>query len=123
MLRRLSLLALAVVCAACATFPEGAYYPSARDQHAKALASSLHRAALAADDDPKRYTFAMIRTRDIAAYTNDDATFYFTDGLARLPTPSLDALVAQQVAHEILGHMGGAARSPSRCRPDSPSSA
>lgn len=106
MLRRLGLSALVVVCAACATFPEGAYYPSARDQHATALARSLHRAALAADDDPKRYTFAMIHTRDIAAYTTDDATFYFTDGLARLPMPSLDALVAQQVAHEVLGHLG-----------------
>ena len=109
MFRRLRLpclLALAVVCAACATFPEDAYYPSARDPHAKAIARSLHRAALAADDDPKRYTFAMLRTRDIAAYTTDDATFYFTDGLARLPEPTIDALVAQQVAHETLGHMG-----------------
>jgi len=106
MLGRLGLLALAIACAACTTFPEGAYYPSARDQYATAAARSLHRAALAADDDPKRYTFAMIHTRDVAAYTTDDATFYFTDGLARLPAPSLDALVAQQVAHETLGHIG-----------------
>lgn len=103
---RLGLLVVVIVCGACATFPEGAYYPSARDPHAAALARSLHRAAMAADDDPKRYTFAMIHTRDIAAYTTDDASFYFTDGLARLPAPSLDALVAQQVAHEILGHVG-----------------
>ncbi len=106
MLGRLHLLALTIACAACTTFPEGAYYPSARDHHATAVARSLHRAALAADDDPKRYTFAMIHTRDVAAYTTDDASFYFTDGLARLPGPSLDALVAQQVAHEILGHIG-----------------
>lgn len=106
MLGRLPLLALVIACAACTTFPDGAYYPSARDPHAVAVARSLHRAALAADDDPKRYTFAMIHTRDVAAYTTDDASFYFTDGLARLPGPSLDALVAQQVAHEILGHIG-----------------
>jgi predicted Zn-dependent protease len=103
---RLGVLIVVILCGACATFPEGAYYPSARDPHATALARSLHRAAMAADDDPKRYTFAMIHTRDIAAYTMDDASFYFTDGLARLPAPSLDALVAQQVAHEVLGHVG-----------------
>ena len=105
-LGRLPLLALVIAGAACTTFPDGAYYPSARDPHAAAVARSLHRAALAADDDPKRYTFAMIHTRDVAAYTTDDASFYFTDGLARLPAPSLDGLVAQQVAHEILGHIG-----------------
>jgi Zn-dependent protease with chaperone function len=63
-------------------------------------------AARAAGDDPARYSFAMLRSRHIGAYHTDDAIFYFSDGLARQPAAHVDALVAHEVAHEILGHAG-----------------
>src|SRR5262249_54844219 len=34
------------------------------------------------------------------------ATFYFSDGFAKMPTPVLDAMVAHEVAHEVLDHVG-----------------
>jgi len=62
--------------------------------------------AAAAGDDPARYSFAMIATGDVSAFTAEDATFYFSEGLARQPAPVVDALVAHEVAHELLGHRG-----------------
>jgi Zn-dependent protease with chaperone function len=70
------------------------------------LARTLYRAAQAAGDEPHRYSFAMIATRAVVAYTADDATLYLSDGLAEQPAHVVDALVAHEVAHEVLGHAG-----------------
>jgi len=70
------------------------------------LAEALWHAAKAASDDPNDYSFAMIRSRHVGAYTVEDATYYFTEGLARQPRSVIDALVAHEVAHEVLGHIG-----------------
>src|SRR2546428_11819381 len=48
----------------------------------------------------------MIRTGKVSAYTVEDATFYFTQGLARQLAKIIDALVAHEVAREVLGHIG-----------------
>ncbi len=90
----------------CAGFPDGAYYPGALDQRTTPVAESLYLAARAAGDDPHRYSFALIRTRDVSALSSDDAVFYFSEGLVRQPRPHVDALVAHEVAHEVLGHAG-----------------
>src|SRR5262249_58409098 len=55
-------------------------------------------------DDPEYYSFAMIETPMVTSFAADNATFYFSDGLARLPQRHVDALVAQKVAHDVLGH-------------------
>jgi Zn-dependent protease with chaperone function len=91
---------------ACATVPDRAYYPDPDDPETRALAEALWRAAKAAGDDPDEYSFAMIRGNDVSAYTVEDATFYFTQGLARQPAKIIDALVAHEIAHEVLGHIG-----------------
>jgi len=106
-MRRVALLALlVVVLTGCATVPDGAYFPD-RSPRATAVANSLYRAARAAGDDPARYSFALIKTRRISAFSGEeDAVFYFSDRLAALPAPHLDALVAREVAHEVLGHAG-----------------
>lgn len=105
-MRRLILLATVLVLTGCASVPDHAYYPSPSDPATKAVAGSLYRAARAASDDPARYSFALIRTRDVSAYTADDATFYFSEGLTMQPPHVLDALIAHEVAHELLGHSG-----------------
>jgi Zn-dependent protease with chaperone function len=48
----------------------------------------------------------MLATAQVRAYTLDDATFYFSEGLARQPAAVVDALVAHEVAHELLDHVG-----------------
>lgn len=110
MLRSLALVALLTLATGCALIPPShpdlAYYPSPRDPAAIRICNTLHRAAQAAGDDPTRYSFALIRTTTVTSFAADDATFYFSDGLARLPQRHVDALVAQKVAHEILGHTG-----------------
>jgi len=88
------------------TVPERAYYPNPAEPETRVLAEALWRAAKAASDDPGEYSFAMIRSNDVSAYTVEDATFYFTQGLARQPAKVIDALVAHEVAHELLGHIG-----------------
>jgi Zn-dependent protease with chaperone function len=100
----LGLLLLAM--GACTTLPERTYYPDPADPETRVLAEALWRAARAASDDPNVYSFAMIRSKHIGAYTVEDATFYFTQGLARQPAEVVDALVAHEVAHELLGHLG-----------------
>lgn len=70
------------------------------------ISHTLHRAAEAAGADPARYSFALIETRAVTAFAAEDATFYFSDGLARQPQRCIDAFVAQKVAHEVLGHAG-----------------
>jgi Zn-dependent protease with chaperone function len=104
--RAILLVLLVVVVAGCATAPDGAYFPDP-SHRTTAVANALYRAAQAAGDDPTRYSFALIRTRDISSFSGEeDATFYFSDGLAALPGAHIDALVAREVAHEVLGHAG-----------------
>ncbi|PYM19823.1 MAG: hypothetical protein DMD78_23490 [Candidatus Rokuibacteriota bacterium] len=91
---------------ACTTVPERAYFPPADRDETRVLATTLYRVASAAGDDPARYSFALIASRDVSAFTAEDATFYFSEGLARQPARVLDALVAHEVAHELLGHRG-----------------
>ena len=90
----------------CAGLPAGTYYPDPRDSNTKRVATTLYRAASAAGDDPKRYSFAFVRTQHPVAYTDEDATFYVSDGLAAMPMPVLEAVIAQAVAHEVLDHVG-----------------
>jgi Zn-dependent protease with chaperone function len=97
---------LVIVTGACTTLPERTYYPDPASPETRVLAEALWRAAKAASDDPNEYSFAMIRSKHVGAYTVEDATFYFTEGLARQPGPVVDALVAHEVAHELLGHIG-----------------
>ncbi len=97
---------LGLLCAGCATVPDRAYFPPADRDETHVLATTLYRVAAAAGDDPARYSFALIGTRDISAFTAEDATFYFSEGLAHQPARVVDALVAHEVAHELLGHRG-----------------
>jgi Zn-dependent protease with chaperone function len=93
------------VAAGCAGLDERAYYPAAGPE-TRAIAETLYRAVQAAGDDLTRYSFALLATRDVATYSADDATFYVTEGLARQPAGVMDAMLARQVAHEVLGHAG-----------------
>lgn len=108
MFRSLALVAALTAATGCALIPPShpdlAYYPAPRDPAAARISHTLYRAAQAVGDDPEHYSFAMIQTPMVTACTGDTATFYFSDGLARLPQRHLDALVAQQVAHDVLGH-------------------
>ncbi len=106
MARVILAVALVVVLTGCATAPDGAYFPEPSSR-TTAVANALYRAAQAAGDDPARYSFALVKTSDVTAFSGDeDATFYFSDGLASLPRAHVDALVAREVAHEVLGHAG-----------------
>ena len=105
-IRTLCLTVLVVTTAGCTSLHDRAYYPDPADRDTRALAAALWNAARAASDDPRGYSFAMIRSNHVGAYTVEDATFYFTQGLARQPAPVIDALVAHEVAHELLGHVG-----------------
>jgi Zn-dependent protease with chaperone function len=104
------LFVLAILAAGCGGLPAGTYYPAPNDPNTLRVANLLHRAAVAAGDDPARYTFALIRTRQPAAFTDEDATFYISDGLARMPAPVLQAMIAHEVAHEVLDHVGARRR-------------
>lgn len=110
MRRSLALLVVLALTGGCAlippTHPDLAYYPSPRAPGTAKISHTLHRAAEAAGDDPDRYSFALIETSAVTSFAAEDATFYFSDGLARLPQRHIDALVAQKVAHEVLGHAG-----------------
>src|SRR2546428_5205668 len=92
--------------AACATPPDAPYYPPPKEPRTVTLSHTLYRAAQAAGDDPERYSFALIQTDAVTAFAADDATFYFSEGLARRPQADLCALVAQKGAHEVLGPAG-----------------
>ena len=102
----LPLLVLAILAAGCAGLPAGTYYPTQGDPNTLRVANVLHRAAVAAGDDPARYTFALIKTRHPVAFTDEEATFYISDGLARMPMLVLEAVIAHEVAHEVLDHVG-----------------
>lgn len=106
-MRRLAAFAIVLaMLSGCATFPDHAYYPHPADAQTRLLAEALYRAARAASEDPQQYSFAMVRTAEVRAYTGDDATFYFSEGLARQSGSVIDALVAHEVAHELLDHVG-----------------
>lgn len=101
-----SVLGLTLLMTGCAGLPAGTYYPEPRDPNTARVATTMHRAASAAGDDPTRYTFAFIRTQYPVVYTDEDATFYVSDGLAAMPKPVLEGVIAQAVAHEVLDHVG-----------------
>src|SRR5207247_10787245 len=82
-MRRVWPLALLLMVTGCATVAARAYYPNPADPETRVLDEELWRAAKAASDDPGEYSFAMIRTRKVRAYTAEDATFYFTQVVAR----------------------------------------
>jgi Zn-dependent protease with chaperone function len=105
-MRRYLLVIVLAGVAGCATVPDRAYFPPPGRDDTRLLAATLYRVATAAGDDAARYSFAMIATRDVSAFTADDATFYFSEGLARQPNHVIDALVAHEVCHELLGHRG-----------------
>ena len=96
------LLVLAILASGCAGLPAGTYYPAPNDPNTLRVANALNRAAVAACDDPARYTFALIKTRHPVAFTDVDQTFYISDGLAQMPMPVLEAVIA----HEVLDHVG-----------------
>ncbi|PWU19797.1 MAG: hypothetical protein C5B48_13160 [Candidatus Rokuibacteriota bacterium] len=98
-------LLLAAFASGCASAPPGTYFAPPGDPATKRIASALNRAAFAAGDDPARYGFAFVQSPVAAAYSDEDATFYITDGLLRLPAPVIDAVIAHEVAHEVLGHV------------------
>ena len=100
------LFVLAVLDAGCAGLPAQTYYPEPGDPNRLRVANVLHRVSVAAGDDPARYGFYFIKTRYPTAFTDGDATFYISDGLARMPLPVLQAVIAHEVAHEILDHIG-----------------
>ena len=97
---------LVLAASACSGLHELAYYPDPAAPDTRLLSEVLWRAAKAGRDDPGEYSFAMIESARVGAYTAEDATFYFTEGLARQPISVIDALVAHEVAHELLGHIG-----------------
>src|SRR3989304_1621396 len=109
MRRSLALVALAVTAAGCglvSSYPRGAYFPLPGNPETVAVSRTLYRAAQAAGDAPERYSFALFSSGQVTGYAAEDASFYVSEALARLPQPRLDALIAQQVAHETLGHAG-----------------
>ncbi|HET8578197.1 MAG TPA: lytic murein transglycosylase, partial [Methylomirabilota bacterium] len=65
----------ALLLAGCASFPHGTYFPSPTDPTTSRMAATLHRAAVAAGDDPERYGFAFVKSRAAAAYSDEEATF------------------------------------------------
>lgn len=97
---------LLVLGGGCTTAPHGSYYPDPRQPETRVLAEALYRAAAAAGDDPARYSFALLSTKAVVSYSTEDATFYFSEGLGRQAVAIVDALVAAEVAHEVLGHAG-----------------
>ena len=89
-----------------APVPDRAYFPDSKDPRTKCLSQTLYRAAVAAGDDPAHYSFAMLQTSKVVAVTYEEGIFYFSEGLADQSPAHVDALVAHQVAHEVLGHVG-----------------
>lgn len=104
--RGLAIAGAILLLAGCASFPSGTYLPSPTDPDALKVSHALHKAARAGGDDPSRYSFALVRSAQAQAWTAEDATFYVTDGLARMPVHVLEPLIAHEVAHELLGHLG-----------------
>lgn len=104
--RALALLIAAALLGGCATAPTGAYFPPPANPATVRVSDILYRAAVAAGDDPERYSFAFVQSRVATAYSDEEAVFYLTDGLLRMPVDVVEAVVAHEVAHEVLGHIG-----------------
>lgn len=103
----LLLVAAILLLASCAAaVPEGTYFPSPTHPNNLKVSHALYKAALAAGDNPTRYSFALVATPRVQAWATKDATFYVTDGLARFPAHVVEPLIAHEVAHEVLGHFG-----------------
>lgn len=99
------LLALLLL-AGCSAAPRGAYFPPPGDPATARVSGALHRAAVAAGDEPERYSFAFVATPIAVVGSDEEATIYVTDGLARQPLSVVEAAIAHEVAHEVLGHAG-----------------
>ncbi len=104
--RGLAIAGAILLLAGCASVPSGTYLPSLTDPDALKVSNALYKAAQAAGDDPSRYTFALVKSPQAQAWAAEDATFYVTDGLARMPAHVVEPLIAHEVAHELLGHLG-----------------
>ena len=104
--RGLAIAGAILLLAGCASVPSGTYLPSLTDPDALKVSHALYKAAQAAGDDASRYSFALVRSPQAQAWTAEDATFYVTDGLARMPVHNIEPLIAHEVAHELLGHLG-----------------
>ncbi|MFZ1060916.1 MAG: M48 family metalloprotease [Candidatus Rokuibacteriota bacterium] len=104
--RGLAIVGAILLLAGCASVPSGTYLPSLTDPDALKVSNALYKAAQAAGDDASRYSFALVRSPQAQAWTAEDATFYVTDGLARMPVHIIEPLIAHEVAHELLGHLG-----------------
>jgi Zn-dependent protease with chaperone function len=92
--------------AGCSAAPRGAYFPPPGDPGTVRVSQALHRAAVAAGDEPDRYSFAFVASPIAVVASDAEATIYVTDGLARQPLPVVEAAIAHEVAHEVLGHAG-----------------
>lgn len=92
--------------AGCASVPPGAYFPSSTHPDALKVSHALYKAAVAAGDDPAHYSFALVASPQVQAWSAEHATFYATDGLAHMPVYVVEPLIAHEVAHEVLGHLG-----------------
>ena len=100
------LVVVSLLLVGCATVPDGAYMADPGERTTR-LANTLYRAARGADQDPAQYSFALVESSLVFAVSGEEeGVFYFSDGLAALPAAHLDALVAREVAHEVLGHAG-----------------
>lgn len=104
----LSLLAVVTLTACGLAVPPGAYQPESGSAQYFTIGRSLTRAAIAAGENPENYKFGFIRSSKINAANSGAGTFYFSDGLAAQPQEVIDAVVAHEVAHEVLGHVGQA---------------
>lgn len=104
--RGLAIVGAILLLAGCASVPSGTYLPSLTDPDALKVSNALYKAAQAAGDEPSRYSFALVKSPQAQAWTAEDATFYVTDGLARMPAHIVEPLIAHEVAHELLGHLG-----------------
>ena len=104
--RGLAIVGVILLLAGCASVPSGTYLPSLTDPDTLKVSNALYKAAQAAGDEPSRYSFALVRSPQAQAWTAADATFYVTDGLARMPVHIVEPLIAHEVAHELLGHLG-----------------
>src|SRR5262249_10783142 len=80
----------------CSAAPRDAYFPRPNEPATVKVGQALHRAAVAAGDDPDRYSFAFIKTRIAVAMSDEEATLYVSDGLASLPVPVVEAAVAHE---------------------------
>lgn len=104
--RGLVIAGVILLLAGCAGVPHGAYLPSLTDVNSLKVSHALYKTAAAAGDDPTLYSFALVASPQAQAWSAGDATVYVSDGLARMPASVIEPLVAHEVAHEVLGHLG-----------------